>query len=125
MKDLPTGTVTFLFADIERSTRMLQALGERYAATRDAFAEIVRRDLGRHRLKDLDQPEHLHDLAIEGLPTDFPPPRTLDARPSNLPVQLTSFVGRKEEIEEVKRLLGRTRLLTLTGPGGTGKTRLA
>ena len=52
--------------------------------------------------------EHLYDLVIEGLPADFPPPRTLDARPRNLPVQLTSLVGREEEITEVTRLLDRT-----------------
>src|SRR5207244_10600852 len=83
------------------------------------------RDLGKHRLKDILQPEHLYDLVIDGLPAEFPPPRTLDARPNNLPLQLTSFVGREGEITEVRQLLGRTRLLTLTGPGGTGKSRLA
>jgi predicted ATPase len=82
------------------------------------------RDLGEHRLKDLINPERLHDLALEGLPADFPPPRSLDARPNNLPVQLTSFVGRDKEIEEVRGLLANTRLLTLTGAGGTGKSRL-
>jgi predicted ATPase/class 3 adenylate cyclase len=233
MPQLPTGTVTFLFTDIEGSTRLVQALGERYSALRDDYAAIVRRalgegggvevstegdsffaafasprgavqaaaaaqrglaahdwspagalrvrmglhtgdgvlggdnyvgidvhraariaaaahggqvllsqatrglvehalpsgaslrDLGEHRLKDIDDPEHLHDLVIDGLPAEFPPPRTLDARPNNLPVQLTSFVGREEEIEELRRLLARTRLLTLTGPGGSGKSRLA
>jgi predicted ATPase/class 3 adenylate cyclase len=233
MSELPTGTITFLFTDIEGSTRLLQDLGDRYAPVRDEHAAIVRRaiargdgvevstagdsffvafrnpfgaveaavaaqrglathawptghsvrvrmglhtgegvlggdsyvgidvnraariadaahggqvivseatrglvehalpegaslrDLGEHRLKDIVHPEHLYDLVIEGLRTDFPPPRTLDARPNNLPLQLTSFVGREEEIGEVRRLLGQTRLLTLTGPGGTGKTRLA
>jgi predicted ATPase/class 3 adenylate cyclase len=233
MAELPTGTVTFLFTDIEGSTRLLQELGDRYAKVRDEHAAIIRRavaecggvevsthgdsfflvfrapagaveaavaaqrgltahdwspdppirvrmglhtgegvrggddyvgidvnraariagaahggqiivsgatrglvehalpegaslrDLGDHRLKDIVHPEHLHDLVIEGLPADFPPPRTLDARPNNLPVQLTSFVGREEEIAEIRQLLGRTRLLTLTGAGGTGKSRLA
>jgi predicted ATPase/class 3 adenylate cyclase len=83
------------------------------------------RDLGRHRLKDIALPERLHELVIEGLPSDFPEPRTLDARPNNLPVQLTSFVGREEELAEVRRLLDGTRLLTFTGPGGSGKSRLA
>src|SRR5206468_4392640 len=67
----------------------------------------------------------LHQLVINGLAADFPAPRTLDATPNNLPLQLTSFVGREEQIAEVERLLGQTRLLTLTGPGGSGKSRLA
>jgi predicted ATPase/class 3 adenylate cyclase len=233
MPELPTGTVTFLFTDIEGSTRLLQELGDRYAAIRDEHADIVRRaiaegdgvevstvgdsffavfrspvgavraavaaqrglaahdwppglpvrvrmglhtgegisggddyvgidvnrasriadaghggqvivsdatralvehalpggtslrDLGEHRLKDLAHPERLHHLVVEGLPAEFPPPRTVDARPNNLPAQLTSFVGREEEIAEVRGLLDRPRLLTLTGAGGTGKTRLA
>jgi hypothetical protein len=83
-------------------------------------------DLGEHRLKDLAHPEHLYQLVVEGLPADYPPPRSLDARPNNLPLQLTSFIGRDSELAEVKKLLlDGTRLLTLTGPGGTGKTRLA
>src|SRR6266540_1118108 len=233
MTELPTGTVTFLFTDIEGSTRLLQELGDRYTAILGEHAAIVRRaaaegggvqvstegdsfflafrspvgavraavaaqrglathdwsagppvrvrmglhtgeavpggdnyvgidvnraariadaahggqvilseatrglverslpdgaslrDLGEHRLKDIAHPEHLHDLVIESLPSEFPPPRTLDARPNNLPLQLTSFVGREEQIAEIRQLLGRTRLLTLTGAGGTGKTRLA
>jgi predicted ATPase/class 3 adenylate cyclase len=231
--ELPTGTVTFLFTDIEGSTLLLQELGDRYPGVQEEHAAIVRgaveeaggvvartegdsffaafhspvqavgaavaaqrslaahewshgkplrvrmglhtgegipgggdyvgidinraarigaaghggqvilsdatrglvehdlpegtslRDLGDHRLKDIAHPEHLHDLVIEGLPADFPRLRTLDARPSNLPVQLTSFVGREEEIADIRELLGKARLLTLTGAGGTGKTRLA
>jgi predicted ATPase/class 3 adenylate cyclase len=233
MSELPIGTVTFLFTDIEHSTRLLQELGDRYVAVleehaailRDAIAQgdgvevgtegdsffaafhkpgggvlaavaaqrgmtasdffndcVVRvrmglhtgegarggdsyvgmdvnraariadaahggqvllsdatrglvehslpegtslRDLGEHRLKDIAHQERLFELVIEGLPCEFPPPRTLDARPNNLPLQLTSFVGRDEEIANIRDLLQRTRLLTLTGPGGTGKTRLA
>jgi predicted ATPase/class 3 adenylate cyclase len=83
------------------------------------------RDLGRHRLKDLEHPEHLQQLVIDGLPADFPPIRTLDARLTNLPAARTSFIGRGREVGEVTALLEQSRLLTLTGPGGTGKTRLA
>jgi predicted ATPase/class 3 adenylate cyclase len=233
MAELPTGTVTFLFTDIEGSTRLLQELGDGYGAVHRDHAAIVRRavgacggvevstegdsffvafhspvgavraavdaqralsahpwshgapvrvrmglhtgegvpdggdyvgidvnraariadaahggqiivsdatralvehalpegvslrDLGEHRLKDIAHSERLHQLVIDDLPADFPPPRTQDARPNNLPAQLTSFVGREGEIAEVRGLLGRTRLLTLTGPGGAGKTRLA
>ncbi len=232
-RDLPTGTITFLFTDIEGSTRLLQRLGEGYRAVQDAHAEILRaaiaaggglevrtegdsffavfpapagsvratvaaqrglashpwpdgvelriraglhtgegvlggddylgldvnraariaaaahggqvlvsastralveldlpdgvrlRDVGPHRLKDLEHIEHLFDLVIEGLPSAFPPPASLDARPHNLPPQRTSFVGRGRQVED---LVGRLRpgtVLTLTGPGGVGKTRLA
>jgi len=82
-------------------------------------------DLGQHRLKDLSRPEHLWQLAIDGLPANFPAPRTLDATPNNLPLQLTSFLGRQREVADVLGLLAEHRLVTLTGPGGTGKTRLA
>jgi predicted ATPase/class 3 adenylate cyclase len=83
------------------------------------------RDLGMHRLKDLAQPERLYQLVIEGLQETFPALRTLDATQNNLPTQMTSFVGRAAAVTEGKRLLQNTRLLTLTGPGGIGKTRLS
>ena len=83
------------------------------------------RDMGAHRLKDLARPERLYQLLVEGLPDTFPPLRTLDAIQNNLPTQLTSFIGRATEVEAAKRLLQNTRLLTLTGPGGIGKTRLS
>lgn len=82
-------------------------------------------ELGEFRLPDLPHPERLFQLNIEGLPSEFPPLRSLDARPNNLPAQMTSFIGREEVIREVQDALTETRLLTLTGPSGTGKTRLA
>ncbi len=227
--DLPTGTLTFLFTDIEGSTRLMQEMGDRYvqaqvehhAILREAFkstagrelrtegdsffcvfesaldacgaaaqaqrgfierkspfrvrvglhtgeAQLVGeeyigldvhhaarvaaaahggqvvisetthalvhhglplgltiRELGIHRLKDLARAERLYQLVIEGVPDAFPALRTLDATPNNLPTQLTSFIGRTAVVDEAKRLLGGTRLLTLTGPGGIGKTRLS
>ena len=84
---------------------------------------VTLRDLKSHRLKDLSQPEHVWQACRENLPDDFPPLRSLGA--NNLPIQMTSFVGRDADLADVKDLLARERLLTLVGPGGTGKTRLA
>ena len=233
MAELPTGTVTFLFTDIEGSTRLLQALGEQYRTVLEDHCRLLRQaladgggmelstegdaffavfpgapqaiaaavaaqralaghgwpeqasvkvrmglhtgegilggenylgldvhraariaaaghggqvlvsdatralvwqslpegirlqDLGEHRLKDLAEPEHLFQVSAPDLPDDFPTLRSLDARPTNLPLQMTSFIGREQAVESVKSLLSMTRLLNLTGPGGTGKTRLA
>ena len=81
-------------------------------------------DLGEYRLKDLEQSERLTQLVVDGLPEEFPPPRTLET-PSNLPPQMTTFIGRQREAEQVAGLALHSRLVTLTGPGGTGKTRLS
>jgi predicted ATPase/class 3 adenylate cyclase len=232
MPELPTGTVTFLFTDIEGSTRLLQALGERWQEVLEDHSRLLRgaireaggidlrtegdsffavfrsaraavsaavtaqralaahpwppeatirvrmgmhtgegtvggedyvgldvhraariaaagqggqvlvssatselvlaglpdgvgvRDLGQHRLKDLARPERIYQLTIDGLPGEFPPIRSMET-PTNLPLQRTSFVGREGEVARVKELLKGPGLLTLTGAGGTGKTRLA
>ncbi len=85
------------------------------------------RDLGEHRLKDLSVPERVFQVDIDGLPGDFPPLRSLDnpQLPNNLPLYTASFVGRDAEIAAVRDLVAGSRLVTLTGPGGGGKTRLA
>jgi predicted ATPase/class 3 adenylate cyclase len=229
---LPTGTVTFLFTDIEGSTRLLQELGERYRTVQEDHATILRAaiadgdgveirtegdsffavfptaaggvraavtaqrglaehewshgrplrvrmgmhtgtgvlggddylgidvnraariaaaahggqvllsdstrslaeqelpegvaliELGAHRLKDLLAPEHLGQLVIEGLAADFAPVASLET-PAVLPAEASSFVGRADELREIGDLVERQRLVTLTGPGGSGKTRLA
>ena len=84
------------------------------------------RDLGTHRLRDLQRPERIHQLVLPDLLTEFPALASLDGRPNNLPVQPTPLIGREREVDLVGSLLLRedVRLLTLTGPGGTGKTRL-
>lgn len=233
LRELPEGTVTFLFTDIEGSTRLLQRLGERYPETleshhgllREAFrahggievdtqgdaffivfrsapdavdaaldaqralegqvwpegarvrvrmglhtGEAVRaadgyvgldvhraariadaghggqilvsaptrdlieerlpanadfRDLGAHHLRDLEEPERLYQVVADGLEADFAPLRAAERRLGNLPSAVTTFVGRSRELAEVKSFLTRSRLVTLTGIGGTGKTRLA
>lgn len=84
-------------------------------------------DLGVHRFKDLVRPEHLYQLEAPGIPSEFPALKTLEAFPHNLPIQLTSFIGREAEMLGIRLILkvDKSRLVTLTGSGGTGKTRLA
>jgi predicted ATPase/class 3 adenylate cyclase len=96
-------------------------------ATRALLGDGTRlRDLGEHRLKDLSRPQRLYQLELDGLPSEFPPLKTLDNRPTNLPVQPNELIGRERELEEAAALLTNgVRVLTLTGTGGTGKTRLA
>jgi predicted ATPase/class 3 adenylate cyclase/DNA-binding CsgD family transcriptional regulator len=121
-------------APLYRCARLTAAAHGGQAVLSAAAAALVRdalpdgaglRDLGEHRLKDLQRPERVFQLTSPELSGDFPPLRTLEARPNNLPGQLTSFVGRERELVEVAALLGAHRLVTLTGPGGVGKTRLA
>lgn len=81
-------------------------------------------DLGEHWLKDLAQPEHLFQLTADGLPQAFPPLKSLVTLPNNLPRHLTTFVGRREDVAAVRQLTTEAPLVTLTGPGGVGKTRL-
>ncbi len=87
--------------------------------------KISLKNLGLRRLKDLERAEQIYQADIIGEEAEFPPLKTLDIRPNNLPVQLTSFIGREQEITELKNVLHNTRLLTLLGPGGIGKTRIA
>jgi predicted ATPase/class 3 adenylate cyclase len=125
---------TYVGLDVHRAARIaavghggqvLVSESSRALVEQSLPAGVELRDLGRHRLKDLAQPERIYETVIAGLPSQFPPLRSLDATPNNLPTQLTSFVGRAREVAEARRLLATTRLLTLTGPGGTGKTRLS
>ncbi len=120
--------------DINRAARIASAAHGGQILISDVTRSLVRadaaegvafRDLGRHHLKDLAEPELLHQVVASGLREDFPPVRSLDTRPNTLPTTLTSFVGRESELAEATRLLSGTRLLTMIGPGGTGKTRLA
>jgi predicted ATPase/class 3 adenylate cyclase len=94
---------------------------------KDLPSGVGLRDLGEHRLKDLPGAQRLFQLVMPGLPSDFPALRTVGSRRMNLPAQLTSFVGRQREVAAIRALLGRpgVRLLTLSGPGGSGKSRLA
>jgi class 3 adenylate cyclase len=89
-------------------------------------ADIHLSDLGERRLKDLSRPERVFQLAASDLPSEFPPLKTLERYPNNLPLQPTPLIGREREVEEVCRRLRSpgVRSLTLTGPGGTGKTRV-
>jgi predicted ATPase/class 3 adenylate cyclase len=122
--------------DVHRASRMaaaghggqvLVSESSRRLVADDLATEYALLDLGEHRLKDLSAPQRIFQLAAEGLQRDFPPLRTLENRPTNLPAQPTPLVGRHRELAELSELLRQpdVRVLTVTGPGGAGKTRLA
>jgi predicted ATPase/class 3 adenylate cyclase len=127
----------YIGIDVHRAARIASAahggqvvLSEatRQLASGDLPADVVLQDLGEHRLKDLERPERLYQVAAHDLPASFPPLRTLArAMPRNLPARPARLVGREHELERIVALLQRddVRLLTLTGPGGTGKTSLS
>jgi predicted ATPase/class 3 adenylate cyclase len=121
---------------VNRTARIMSAGHGSQVLLSDATAALVRgqlpdgatlRDLGEHRLKDLGRPQRIFQIAGPGLPTEFPPLQTLDLRPNNLPTETSGFVGRDAELRAIRERLddADVRLVTLTGPGGTGKTRLA
>ena len=120
--------------DVNRAARVAAAGHGGQVLLTDATATLARpeladglslRELGEFRLKDLARPEHLYQLVISGCAAEFPPIRSLDRTPTFLPAQPSTFIGREREIAEGQRLLEKARLVTLTGPGGTGKTRLS
>ncbi len=124
------------YITLARSARIMSAAyGEQIIISNNAYSlcsyeflsskNISFRDLGERRLKDVIQPIRLFQVLSKGLRENFPPLKTLDVRPNNLPVQLTSFIGREEAMRKIKECLGQTRLLTMTGSGGAGKTRLS
>ncbi len=119
--------------DVHRASRIAAAgyggqvlLSEstRALVSRDLPDEVTIRDLGQHRLKDLTVPEQIFQLAVRGMDEDFLALRTMGSSSSNLPAQLTSFVGRGRELGELQALSRAHRLVTVIGTGGTGKTRL-
>lgn len=119
---------------LSHTARLLSVAHGGQILVSNATQELVRNDLpslvelrnlGLHRLRDLTGAEHIYQVVAQGLPDRFPALRSPEVVPNNLPRQLTTFIGREREIAEAKRLLAETHLLTITGPGGGGKTRLS
>lgn len=116
---------------VSRAARLMAAGHGRQILVSHATTQLVGdadgslRDLGEHRLRDLSQRERIFQLDYGGAPTEFPPLRTVDTAPNNLPTMPSSFIGRDQELEEVMKLVRGSRLVTLTGVGGAGKTRIA
>jgi predicted ATPase/class 3 adenylate cyclase len=133
----PTATGEgYVGIDVHRAARVMSAgHGGQVLltqSTRDLLSgelsdAVSLRDLGEHRLKDLTHPQRLYQLVIPGLENDFPTPKTLEARPTNLPIQPTPLIGREQQVTEAVALARQEgiRLVTLTGAGGSGKTRLS
>ena len=126
----PSFAVTDYFGPVLNRTARVMAAGHGgqilvAASTAALVSGVDLVDRGEHRLRDLSGVEHLFQVRAAGLRVEFPPLRTLDAVPGNLPVQTTSFVGRDVEVKELAELVRAHRLVTLTGVGGVGKTRLA
>ena len=128
------GGSDYVGLDVHRAARIADAAHGGQVVMSEATAAIVEeglpdgsrlRDLGKHRLKDLLEKEALFELVLRGISRDFPPLRSLDAIPNNLPVQVTSFVGREDDLRIALDLLETSRIVTLLGPGGTGKSRLS
>jgi predicted ATPase/class 3 adenylate cyclase len=122
------------YLTLTRVQRVMSAAYGGQILLSNATAELVRnelpenvslQDMREHRLKGLPRPERLWQIIAPGLQHDFPPLETLSDIPNNLPVQLTSFIGREQQIKAIKQELEYHRLVTLTGPGGIGKTRLS
>ncbi|MGO8960929.1 MAG: adenylate/guanylate cyclase domain-containing protein [Streptosporangiaceae bacterium] len=127
--------VGFVGLDVHRAARVAAVAHGGQIVLSAATAGLVRdsmpagaslKDLGFHRLKDLGRPEQIFQVAADGLPAAFPPLRSLDNPRllNNLPSQVSSFIGREAELAEVRRLISTSRLVTLTGSGGSGKTRM-
>jgi predicted ATPase/class 3 adenylate cyclase len=128
------GARDYVGVDVNRAARISAAgHGRQILVSAETFALVGRklsggvsmRDLGEHQLKDLPQAEHLFQIVIPGLDDDFPALKSESSRSHNLPATLNTFVGRSQELLTISERLGDSRLITLVGLGGTGKTRLA
>jgi predicted ATPase/class 3 adenylate cyclase len=128
------GADNYIGLDVHRASRIASAGHGGQVLVSDATRALVAQelpdgvaisDLGEHRLKDLPAPERIWQLEIDRLPHKFPALRSLDARPNNLRLSPTPLIGRLDQLAQASDLLRERRLLTLTGPGGAGKTRLA
>lgn len=122
------------YVTLSRSSRIMSiAHGGQILLTEEVYENIKDnsdlkisfRDLGKRKLKDIILPEHVYQILSDDLPSEFPPLKSQDARQNNLPSSVSEFIGRKKEIQEIKALFSKTRLITLTGAGGTGKTRIS